>query len=503
MAATPLTGSPAPIPLGEGYTLRAPGLRGTAELKRPVPGAATRGGQDATSALAEAFDRTDVETVRDIELQVRPAPGVAQTRLRSATGGDAVELQVPDLGAKTGQLVLSCDESGVLTWHLPQPETAETAVSPTRGGGKVKRFVIPATALPPDDGPSRSRSLVSAVGRKLLKVLVYPLTDPVIGPVGEFFAGKWEEKNRPYGVRDFTPETASSPNGRALTAEDWAALGQGPALLFIHGTFSTAHGAFAQLPKDALQSLHQKYAGRVFAFNHFTLSHDPAENVARLLALIPASRRLEVDIVCHSRGGLVARTLAERPSAFGVDASRIAVRRVVFAGVPNQGTLLAHPDHMVKMIDRMTTALNLFPTGPVSETLEVLVTAVKVIGHGALKGLNGLASMHPDGPFLRTLNQGQAGKVDYYGIAANFEPAHAGLKALVAGSADAVLDCVFEDAENDLVVPEAGVYGANGGAGFPLDGGRVLRVPQSAAISHTTIFGYPLVSAKIQEWLGA
>jgi hypothetical protein len=197
----------------------------------------------------------------------------------------------------------------------------------------------------------------------------------------------------------------------------------------------------------------------------------------------------------------VARTLAERPSAFGLDTSHVAVRRVVFAGVPNQGTLLAHPDHMVKMIDRMTTVLNLFPTGPVTETLEALLTAVKVIGHGALKGLGGLASMRPDGDFLRTLNQGRAQPVRYFGIAANFEPAHPGLRALVAGSADAVLDRVFEDAENDLVVPESGVYAANGSPTFPIDGAQLLRLPGSVAISHTTMFGHRAVSAKIEEWL--
>ena len=130
--------------------------------------------------------------------------------------------------------------------------------------------------------------------------------------------------------------------------------------------------------------MYQRYDGRVFAFNLFTLSHDPRRNVERILSHLPPDHSVEVDIVCHSRGGLVARALAECPSAFGLDASRIQVRRIVFVAVPNQGTALAHPDHMVPMIDRYTTSLNLFPSGPVTETLEALITAVKLIGHGAL-----------------------------------------------------------------------------------------------------------------------
>src|SRR5208282_3676199 len=128
------------------------------------------------------------------------------------------------------------------------------------------------------------------------------------------------------------------------------------------------------------------------------LADAPDDNVRWLLAHLPSSP-MQVDIVCHSRGGLVARVLAERNARLGLDASRIDVRRIVFCGVPNGGTALADPDHMVDMIDRFTTALTLFPTGPITETFEALITVVKIVGHGALKGLPGLASMRPKGTF--------------------------------------------------------------------------------------------------------
>jgi len=75
----------------------------------------------------------------------------------------------------------------------------------------------------------------------------------------------------------------------------------------------------------------------------------------------------------------VARTLAERPAGFGLVQARIGVRRVVFVAAPNQGTPLADPDHIVDMLDRFTTVLNMFPCGALAETLESIITVVKVI----------------------------------------------------------------------------------------------------------------------------
>jgi hypothetical protein len=77
-----------------------------------------------------------------------------------------------------------------------------------------------------------------------------------------------------------------------------------------------------------------------------------------------------------------------------------------------------------------------------------------------------------------------------------------GLKALLTGSVtDAVMDRVFEQVPNDLVVPEPGVYGANGNAAFPIPGVRLLQVVPDAGVVHTTLFGYSATSEKLVEWL--
>ncbi len=502
-----LKGSPQAIALGEGYQVRAPGVYGTAELRRPrlaEDRARARSAEDGTVALDAALANSSVTEVRQIDLSLKPPPAASAARsLRGVDGQEVLELQVPDLGPETGQLVLACDETGVLTWHLPVDEQQHIQTPSTRGAGNVKRFLIPATRPRPAAAEvSGKRSLIGVIGKKLLKVLVYPVLDPVIGKISEVFAEHWEQKNRPYGLRDFSPVNFRDPAGPAIAGDDWTRLMGGPALLFIHGTFSTAHSAFSQITDAAFAELHRRYCGRVFAFNHFSLSHDPRRNIEWLLAQVPAGQSLEVDIVCHSRGGLVARTLAQNPSAFAMDTSPLKVRRVVFVGVPNNGTPLTHPDHMVQMLDRYSTALNLFPTGAVTETMEAILTVLKVIGHGALKGLGGLAAMCPASSFLNTLNTGQEAGVGYYAIAADFEPADDGLKALLTGTvADAVMDRVFEQVPNDLVVPEPGVYGENGNAAFPIAEARRLLVPFDAGIIHTTLFSYPPAMDRLQNWL--
>lgn len=503
-----LTGTTQPVALGGGYSLLAPGVRGNAELKFPRSAeqrSRSRTVDDGTAELDAALAGADVTEVRQIDLSVQPAPVASGSTLRSVDGRqDALELIVPDLGSDVGQLVLACDESGVLTWHLPLDGNGALETPATRGGGGTKRFRIPATpTTPAPDEDSQNRGLLSVVGRKLLKVLVYPITDPLIGAVSEFFAERWEGRKRPYRLRDFTPTNYRDPIAPELGPADWTRLAAGRALLFVHGTFSTSHSAFSQIPDATFAQLHARYGGRVFAFDHFTLSHDPAKNVRWLVDHLPALD-LDLDIVCHSRGGLVARTLAERPAALGLGAPRVRVGKIVFVGVPNAGTLLAQPDHMVKMIDRLTTALNLFPSGPVGEVLEAILTAIKVIGHGALKGLDGLASMAPSGEFLTRINSGNPSGGGYYAIGADYEPRHPGLKALVAGTiADAVLDRVFGETPNDLVVPEPGVFAVEGCGAFPIPAQQLLRVPADAGVIHTTLFGHPPVSARLLQWLGA
>ncbi|MHB1224559.1 MAG: esterase/lipase family protein [Gemmatimonadaceae bacterium] len=513
-----LRGGTERVELGGGYALVAPGLRGRAER---LDGGATetRAREAATPLLDDALARAEMRGVATIDITATAVPtSDAASDLRGPGGDDALLLEVPDLGPGAGQVVLAVDEAGALTWHFPLAD-GEIQPPAVRGAGDRKRFLIrrdipSASPVGPvgeaGEAATGDRSLFGAIGRKLLKVIVYPITDVIIGKPARAIAEHWETKHRAYGLRDFSPAnyrqattTTADRERLALTPDAVGRLAGGRALLFVHGTFSTAQGGFHDIPVELMSALHGRYGGRVLALDHFTLSHDPARNVRWLLDTLQQrapDARLEVDIVCHSRGGLVARTL-DRAAALGLDGDRVRVKRIAFVGVPNQGTQLAQPDHMVEMIDRLTTGLNILPPGGVADVLEGILIAVKIIGHGALKALDGLRAMDPAGEVLATLNQGGPSGATYYAVAANYEPTDPGLKGLVSRAKDVVVDRIFEGAANDLVVPELGVYESNGGGGFPIAADHCLQLPDSAGVMHTGMFGHPEVARRLDQWL--
>ena len=81
-------------------------------------------------------------------------------------------------------------------------------------------------------------------------------------------------------------------------------------LVLIHGTLSTSVDAFGQLQEsDAWSKLRGKYKNNVMAFDHYTLSESPLKNALDFLEACP--EKCSLDIMSHSRGGLVADILAK------------------------------------------------------------------------------------------------------------------------------------------------------------------------------------------------
>ncbi|MFT5468838.1 MAG: pimeloyl-ACP methyl ester carboxylesterase [Verrucomicrobiales bacterium] len=408
-------------------------------------------------------------------------------------GSDKVRLRIrkPDEGYL--QCLLAEDEAGGLSWHIPIPKAASRGVA----GGQFNEYDIPCRVEPIQDG-TKTRSILGYVNRHLMKILVFPITDRVFGPLGEFFIEKWEAAKRPYRIRTFTPENYVEPDAPAFTAEDWRKLGEGRALLFVHGTFSRAHSGFGGTPRSVMDQLHREYEGRVFAFDHFTLSEDPVQNVDWFLRAIPDSVTFELDIVSHSRGGLVARVLAEK----------LNVRRVLFCGVPNRGTVLAEPGYLVDFLNRYSSLTKYLPTNPASELLEAVIMIVKAVAHGTMKRLAGVSSMRAGDEFLTRLNSDANAltNTEFYAIAANFEPDRESkeLGAFVKSVAiDQTVDSVFGEQENDLVVPYRGVYEHNGSPNFPIPEERILRFGKDDGVHHGSFFPQGLTGEHLTAWLKA
>src|SRR5690606_10432499 len=163
-----------PVRLGR-TTLRTPGLAGVATSHTPNS-AGMRSAELATADLEAALASESMKTMETIEIAgTREAPAGAAGTRSTSHGEPAIELTVPDPGASWGQVVLAVDESGVATWSFARDARGDLDV--TRGG-ETRTYLIP-RRVAPALGPAETRGLIGAAGKKLLKVLVFPLVDPV------------------------------------------------------------------------------------------------------------------------------------------------------------------------------------------------------------------------------------------------------------------------------------------------------------------------------------
>ncbi|MGQ0697025.1 MAG: DUF7379 domain-containing protein [Panacagrimonas sp.] len=104
-----------------------------------------------------------------------------------------------------------------------------------------------------------------------------------------------------------------------VVADPVLPAGNGPLLLFVHGTGSSTSGGFGQLwdaknevAAGGRRKLKELYGDRVYALEHRSLTESPIQNALDLAQRLPDNA--ELHLVTHSRGGLVGELLclAER-----------------------------------------------------------------------------------------------------------------------------------------------------------------------------------------------
>ena len=470
-----------------------PGLTGRVEVY-PPSGPGTRAAENSTDAFEQALARSALTPERTIEFSEHQELD-NNGGTRAAGGGSDIELDVPGPGAGFGQLALYNAEDGSITWHFPAD--IPTGEVPSRGGDR-RTYRIPRAVTPAMDGsrPGAQRGLFGAVGKKLVKILSFPLK-PVLERAGGYFAEKWERSHRPTLARTFDVAGYSEPTTAELSGADWTGLGGGRALLFVHGTMSRAHTAFGELPTAILGELHSRYEGRVFAFDHYTLSHTPTHNAQLLVDRIPAGAQLEVDIICHSRGGLVSRALIV-PGLVDMSRSSIHVRRIIMVAAPNAGTALADTEHLGALMDRATSLLQFLPDNAVLDTLDLILAVVQQLAVGIADGLDGITAMRPDGEYLRELNVPlRDSSTALYAMTSNYNPPKGSPLTRIALNGAA--DLVFGGSGNDLVVPTTGVYDfANGPRMAAAD---VLEFADVDAVHHSGYWTHPTVGENLLRWL--
>jgi pimeloyl-ACP methyl ester carboxylesterase len=158
----------------------------------------------------------------------------------------------------------------------------------------------------------------------------------------------------------------------------------GPLLLLIHGTFSKGDmylEEFGATPegKEFLKKAGKTYDA-ILTFDHPTLTVAPWLNALDLQRELGVPKG-PVDVVCHSRGGMVA--------SWWFYFYQPKVRNVVFVASPLEGTSLAAPARIKSALDLLGNLAR--GVGTVANTAATVVPMLAMAG-GLMKILGGVIS---------------------------------------------------------------------------------------------------------------
>jgi len=406
-------------------------------------------------------------------------------------GGDAKGDGLPTTGQRrratrrgsadpVHRAALVLNPKGVLEWQV------DTAGAPS--GRRGRR----AAGLPDDGQPDGDLVDVfefetleaNAVGAFLRKV------DQKFNPRLAQEPRLWTLSENPAGDRPTATVLARPPRGNRKR------------LLIVHGTFSksdaildgiTASGQDAAFYKSAFKTYDE-----VLAFEHPTLGVSPILNALDLHRELSAIDG-PLDVIAHSRGGLVARWTLE---AFGVPATRV---RAILVGSPLGGTSLASPPRLrsvLGLLSNMGVALK--TAGGIASAyapllaapLALLKVATSIIGVAArtpaidatiqmIPGLAGQSRVSNNPELARLRLASLRPRVDYYIVSSDFQPTDPGWKfwewfrgrRIANGAADKIFP-----GRNDLIVDTESMSDLPGGPAGKRDFGT------NADVHHTNYF---------------
>jgi hypothetical protein len=300
---------------------------------------------------------------------------------------------------------------------------------------------------------------------------------------------------------------------------------EGRVLLLVHGTFSSASSTLAawnatEEGRRVLARAERDHT-QVLAYEHATLSVSPILNALELKRAFAGSRA-KVDVVCHSRGGLVVRWWLEV-----LDTERLRDARVVFVGAPLHGTSLAAPNRLRHALDMLTNAA--FALGSGGLVLAAAIPWLSAVG-GILRVFaagTGAVSKTPLVDATLAMIPGLAGQArtnnnfeleglaagsarvpsGYRFVVSNYQPVDRGDRwkfwtyytQLGAAAADALADFVF-NCENDLAVDTSSMTQLAGTLSAT-DKDQICDFGLSRTVHHLNYFDQPKMYAFIEQSL--
>jgi hypothetical protein len=379
------------------------------------------------------------------------------------------------------------DIDGVLIWEDGAVNSSTSTTRRRRGGTAADADVVTQLKYSKELG-------VNQVSEKLQKL------DRSLTPEGP-------SKLIEYDRKHWTPvmDASGSP-------ADAVPVANGRILLLVHGTFSnTGSMIYEMRGKDDdplpgrkfLNKAAAKYK-QVLGYDHFTLSRTPVVNAVELARKFAGSQA-EIDIVCHSRGGLVTRWFCEM-----LDRLPQRKRRVVFVGCPLRGTSLADPQSLRNGLNLLTNVGKLL--GDTCQLIPLLSAAGGLMqilssagsfaaktplvdaGVGLIPGIAAMSRV-ANNPELDALNFGPAkSRSDYFAVVGNFQAEEAGWKFwrmfTKLKAADYAADYLVFEQDNDLVVDtESMTHHAFGPTpAYQTDTKLFRYFDASKRVHHTTYF---------------
>ncbi|MFM6850372.1 MAG: CHAT domain-containing protein [Terrabacter sp.] len=496
------------------YDVSAAGAAGRAD--RDLPGPDRRAAERA--ALVEVLGERDFHVVDRIDLAPRRGRDLGDAPAPNRRGTVHVDVDVP----AGDDAVVLLERDGVYSWHLPVRGTRSRSLDP---GPRTVSFAL--TVQPrPQASSSQARAdrgllgdlVHDAVQAVVLRFAVPAVVDRVVDHLES-------------GVRTGLVHLT----GGALDA--WKPVGSigevglptdypARVLLLVHGTFSSTVGAFGALAltpgaEGFVDTLVTAYDA-VLGFDHRTLSVDPERNARELLSLLePFEGELVIDVVTHSRGGLVTRSFVE--SVLPASGLRATVGSVVLVAATNAGTHLADPQRWHDLVDLYTNlalvtagGLALVPgaaafsavVGGVVRGVGVLVKYLASCAAGD-DGVPGLAAMRPGGAFVTALDGVRPARREqepsWYVVTSDF---HVSLfddhhnppefpRELAVRLAEGFVDGLFEG-RNDLVV-DTDSMSTVGGSGLHVT--ETCALGTNDVVHHVNYFAQLQVIGQISQWL--
>ncbi|TXE03423.1 CHAT domain-containing protein [Algoriphagus aquimarinus] len=371
------------------------------------------------------------------------------------------------------------------------------------------------------ESSEQDRGIIKKIGIKLVKVFV---KKNIIKPKMLEMATNLENKQLAFPAEDFkeveygvlaacSPEIELGKLKFSETSKEADLDVSSRYLLLLHGTASSTFSSFGDLKdskewKDLIKGYGKNH---LLAFQHRTLTASPLENILELVKVLPSG--IELDLVSHSRGGLLADLLARfSTDSRGFDETeiellkkhdrvvdqkvikqisdilktkKIKVKSMVRVACPANGTTLA--SNRLNIFLNVTFNLVGLAVGQVGNPIfvafkEFLMEAVAC--KDDVDVLPGLEAMNPQSPFIKAMNyQASEIKIDFplYVVGGSGELSLS-FKTLVV-----ILGKFFFMRKNDLVVDtESMKWGSR-----RVSGKVYVYIEKSGDINHFKYFCTP------------